>query len=129
MPVFISLLRGVNVGGNKKIKMASLRDLHASLGLHQTQTLLQSGNAVFRADFTDARLIVARIQKGILQAHEGPEIVRFCGDEVDIHYPNGAGQSKLSNNALEKSLKITGTARNWNTVNRLVDFVRAFEAP
>jgi len=67
MPVFASLLRGINVGGNKKIKMGDLRELYASLGLENTQTLLQSGNAVFQTDRTDRMDIRSLIEKGIEQ--------------------------------------------------------------
>ena len=37
MPVYISLLRGINVGGNKKIKMAELRALYTTLGMVDVQ--------------------------------------------------------------------------------------------
>lgn len=65
MPVIISLLRGINVGGNKKIKMADLRDLYGSLGFQNTKTLLQSGNAVFETDLSDMAEIRRKIEKGI----------------------------------------------------------------
>lgn len=44
----ILLLRGVNVGANRKLPMADLRALLAGLGLEQVSTHIQSGNAVFR---------------------------------------------------------------------------------
>ncbi len=47
MKTYIALLRGVNVGGNKKIAMADLRRLCADIGLPEARTLLQSGNLVF----------------------------------------------------------------------------------
>jgi uncharacterized protein (DUF1697 family) len=46
----IALLRGINVGGNKMIAMADLRDLLARLGFTDVRSLLQSGNLVFRSD-------------------------------------------------------------------------------
>ncbi|MEJ6006170.1 DUF1697 domain-containing protein [Paucibacter sp. AS339] len=49
MPTFIALLRGVNVGKAKQVPMADLRALLAELGYADVQTLLNSGNAVFRA--------------------------------------------------------------------------------
>ena len=49
MPVFIALLRGVNVVGNNKIKMDQLRLLFGSIGLKQAITYIQSGNVLFRA--------------------------------------------------------------------------------
>lgn len=65
MPIFISLLRGINVGGNKKIKMADLRDLYQSLGFKDTKTLLQSGNAVFMTDIDDSSRVREMIEAGI----------------------------------------------------------------
>lgn len=49
MPVLISLLRGVNVGGNNILPMARFQTLLGELGFTGAETLLQSGNAVFRA--------------------------------------------------------------------------------
>lgn len=49
MPKFVALLRGVNVGGAKRVPMAQLRTLLSDLGYTQVATLLNSGNAVFGA--------------------------------------------------------------------------------
>jgi uncharacterized protein (DUF1697 family) len=46
---FIALLRGVNVGGARKIAMADLRAFAEGLGFDDVRTLLQSGNLVFRS--------------------------------------------------------------------------------
>jgi uncharacterized protein (DUF1697 family) len=46
---FIALLRGINVGGNKPVAMASLRDLLGKLGFDDARSILQSGNLVFRS--------------------------------------------------------------------------------
>lgn len=175
MPVFISLLRGINVGGNKKIKMADLRALYDSLGFTRTKTLLQSGNAVFSTTLTGPAAIVTRIQDAIQQRygfevtvilrtaddlrrlienhpltaaqleepnkilvnflrtapddgqvqafqaeHTTPEILHFQGDTIIVFYSDGMGKSKLATNVLERKLKVTGTGRNWNTVNKLL---------
>ncbi|HVK20369.1 MAG TPA: DUF1697 domain-containing protein [Actinokineospora sp.] len=56
MTGFVALLRGVNVGGNKKIAMADLRELLAELGFGDVKTLLQSGNAVFSGKGTPASI-------------------------------------------------------------------------
>jgi uncharacterized protein (DUF1697 family) len=48
MPVYIALLRGVNVGGNI-LKMERLRELRAKLGMKNARTYVQSGNVVFEA--------------------------------------------------------------------------------
>lgn len=65
MPTFISLLRGINVGGNKRVPMADLKRLYESLGFTQVQTLLQSGNAVFQTDQTDPAALTREIEVGI----------------------------------------------------------------
>jgi len=46
---WVALLRGINVGGNKRVAMADLRALLDALGYRDVGTLLQSGNAVFVA--------------------------------------------------------------------------------
>jgi len=48
MNTYIALLRGVNVGGHKKIKMADLKELFQKLGCVDVITYIQSGNIVFR---------------------------------------------------------------------------------
>lgn len=68
MPVFVSLLRGINVGGNKRIKMADLKALYESLGLTSVHTLLQSGNVVFASD-DDAPTITTHIQAAIRESY------------------------------------------------------------
>ncbi|MBU4520537.1 MAG: DUF1697 domain-containing protein [Gammaproteobacteria bacterium] len=49
MPSFVALLRGVNVGKARRVPMAELRALLRALGYTDVATLLNSGNAVFRA--------------------------------------------------------------------------------
>jgi uncharacterized protein (DUF1697 family) len=48
MTTYVALLRGINVGGNKMVAMATLREMLESLGFGDVKTLLQTGNAVFR---------------------------------------------------------------------------------
>ena len=52
MATYISLLRGVNVGGHNLVSMEDLRNLFSRLGFDEPRTLLQSGNVVFRAKAT-----------------------------------------------------------------------------
>jgi len=49
MTTCIALLRGVNVGKGRRVPMAELRAVLTSLGHERVATLLNSGNAVFRA--------------------------------------------------------------------------------
>jgi uncharacterized protein (DUF1697 family) len=65
---YIALLRGINVGGNKKIKMAELRELLTSLGLENVTTVLASGNAAWDAEGDDTAAMQAAIEHGIQAA-------------------------------------------------------------
>src|SRR5260370_14440280 len=65
MAVVISMLRGVNVGGNNKIKMEALRALYESLKLRDAQTYVQSGNVIFRTDKRNITQLSKRIEDGI----------------------------------------------------------------
>jgi uncharacterized protein (DUF1697 family) len=47
MTTYIALLRGINVGGNRKIPMADLRALFVDAGCDSVTTYIQSGNVVF----------------------------------------------------------------------------------
>jgi uncharacterized protein (DUF1697 family) len=67
MPIVISLLRGINVGGHNLIRMEDLRKLYESVGYTGAQTLLQSGNVVFRTAKTD----LAKLSRQIEEAIEG----------------------------------------------------------
>ena len=66
MTQYACFLRGINVGGKNKIKMAELKALLSGLGLSNPQTLLQSGNALFEAKGSATSLekkICAAIEK------------------------------------------------------------------
>ena len=43
--------------------------------------------------------------------------------EIYLHCPGGYGRTKLSNNAIEKSLSVRATTRNWKTTNILFEMV------
>ncbi len=49
----------------------------------------------------------------------GREVVRAVGADVYVTYPDGIGNSRLTNASIERYLATSGTARNWNTVRKL----------
>ena len=61
----VSLLRGINVSGQKKILMADLRDLFERLGFSQVATYIQSGNVVFESPESARDLLQKQIQDAI----------------------------------------------------------------
>ena len=62
---YIALLRGINVSGQKKIKMAELRNVLGDAGLKHLQTYIQSGNIVFDSELTDKEKIEVLITRTI----------------------------------------------------------------
>jgi len=75
MTVLVSLLRGVNLAGNRKVKMDDLRALYESLGFTDVQTYINSGNVLFRTAARD----LTRVQKRIEDAIQGA-----CGFHTDV---------------------------------------------
>ena len=65
MPVFISMLRAVNVGGHSIIKMETLRELYRALKFEHPQTYLQSGNVIFKTSERNRDLVAKRLQQAI----------------------------------------------------------------
>lgn len=177
MPVYAALLRGVNVGSSKRMKMHELRGVFESLSLPNAQTYLQSGNVIFEsaeleldpiagrieaaiessfgfhsdvilrsadqmeavvaknpfasvADTDTSKLLVyflkrepsADASRSLQDLKAAPEKVVLSGKEVYIHYPNGQGQSKLP--PMDKQLKVSGTARNWNSVTNILAIMK-----
>jgi uncharacterized protein (DUF1697 family) len=174
VPVYIGLLRAVNLAGRNAVAMTALREVLVDAGMRDARTLLQSGNVVFQSDVRTASQLETRLQRaastrfgfdveffvrsavewetvvaanpftkeaktdpGRLVVHflkdvpeesdvaalrkaiKGRESLRANGRELYIVYPDGIGRSKLTNQLIEKTLGIRGTARNWNTVLKL----------
>ena len=67
MSRFVSLFRGINVGGHQLVKMDALKELHTSLNLQDVQTYIQSGNVVFASDNMNVTQIQKDIEDGFAQ--------------------------------------------------------------
>lgn len=65
MTTYAALLRGINVGGSKKLPMADLRTLMTGLGLADVRTYLQSGQAVFSSAHGDEDSLAADLTAAI----------------------------------------------------------------
>lgn len=184
MTVYVSMLRGVNVGGSSPIKMDALRRVYESLGFEDVRTLLQSGNVLFRSRLRNREQLVLRLmqeierklgfkvdvilrtlaevatlvergpvlspnadpskllvmflasvpaaaaQADLTKWHKSaqlPEMLELRGPEIYLYYPGGVGRSKLSGAVIERHLGVAGTARNWNTLTKLLEVGRALE--
>ena len=176
MKTYIALLRGINVGGHRKIKMVDLKEMLRTMGLQDVVTYIQSGNVVFKSSITKTSELEEKIKDSIaktfnfevpvlIKTHEElksifdknpftetsdienkriyfsllqetpmPEFKaafqkeKFQGelfviaeDCVYLNYALGAGKAKLSNNLIERKLKVSATARNYNTMVKLLE--------
>lgn len=175
MTKYAVLLRGINVGGNRRVKMADLKSALASVGITDPTTLLQSGNVVLESNADSSALtdivettiatgfgfhcdVILRSSdefKAVHSGHpftpmqlddprmahvmffksqphsegfdelragyDGPEEMALIGRELFIYYPDGSGRSNFTGKSIERALGVPGTARNWNTVLRLLD--------
>ncbi|MDX2679808.1 DUF1697 domain-containing protein [Streptomyces sp. NY05-11A] len=178
---YAALLRGINVGGSKKVPMAELRTLLEGLDLGDVRTYLQSGQAVFSSAHGNEETLAAEIAAAI-EKHFGfgvdvvvrdhaflkavvdacpfpaaeleakqlhvtyfsapvdeeryadidrdahlPEEFRLGDRVLYLYAPDGLGRSKLAEQLSRPRLTkgLIATARNWNTVVKLVEMTRA----
>lgn len=69
LTTFISILRGINVGGHNPVNMESLRQLYAELGFSDIQHYIQSGNVIFSSESTDTLFLEKTICEKILATY------------------------------------------------------------
>ncbi len=74
MTRYVALLRGINVGGNKKVPMAQLRTLVEGLGYTDVATLLQSGNVVFSSKAKKKQALLEKQLEQAIAAEFGFEV-------------------------------------------------------
>jgi len=86
MPTYISLLRGINVSGQKPIKMDALKTMYRQLNFQNVETYLQSGNVIFRDDQSDPSDLATTISSKIQEqfGFEVPVIVLKVDDLKEI---------------------------------------------
>ncbi len=53
-----------------------------------------------------------------------PDTFTVLGREIYLHLPNGMARSKLTNAYFDAKLQTVSTARNWNTVQKLLALVK-----
>lgn len=61
MKTYISILRGINVGGNRVIRMEALRQMYESVGFDKVQSYIQSGNVIFQYKDTPVKELASKI--------------------------------------------------------------------
>jgi len=66
MPVYIAMLRGINIGPHKRMKMEKLRASCEELGFVKVKTYIQSGNIVFQAPKLSSATAAKKIETQIV---------------------------------------------------------------
>ncbi|MHA8087175.1 DUF1697 domain-containing protein [Aquirufa sp. Wall-65K1] len=89
MATYITLLRGINVSGQKMIKMLDLKAMLESLGLQAVQTYIQSGNVVFQDERYSTSELVGQIQSKLFETF---------GFEVDVQVFSASAWKRIVSN-------------------------------
>ena len=96
--IYVALLRGINVGGNKKVEMAKLKKVFEGLGFSGVSTYINSGNVIFEADEVEVVLI-----ENALKQTFGFEIKVLVRDLKNIAKLCKAVPAEWSNDAQQKT--------------------------
>jgi uncharacterized protein (DUF1697 family) len=88
VPVFVILLRAVNVGGTGKLPMSDLKRLCENAGFRKVRTYIASGNVVAERDGSEAEA------KAALEA----ELKAYAGKPVGVIVRAGAEMAKVAAN-------------------------------
>lgn len=86
MTTYVALLRGINVGGHRRVPMDALRRAVESVGHADVVTYIQSGNVVFDAAERDPRAVADELEAALHEAFgfEIEVVVRSAGEMADI---------------------------------------------
>lgn len=108
MKTYISILRGINVGGKRKILMQDLKELYQNLGFRNPVTYIHSGNIIFETDIERTQ-ITEKIEKAILKKYvfEVPVIIRTREELLKIRLSNPFIQSEKDKLELLNNLHFT----------------------
>ena len=80
---YITLLRAINVGRGRTVRMEVLRQLFESIGFSNVATFIASGNVVFEATTKNVRSLEERVEKRLEEAL-GYEVAAFIRTEAEL---------------------------------------------
>jgi uncharacterized protein (DUF1697 family) len=127
MTRFVSLFRGINVGGNKPVRMDALKELHESLGLQRVETYIQSGNVVFSSNEAIQAQLTRQIEEAFEHKFGFPsKVVVRTRDELDTIIANNPFQ----NQPMEESKRVVAMfLASDPTSTALEDIHRTYSGP
>ena len=83
MTTYISILRGINVSGQKMIKMDALKEMYEDLHFTNIQTYIQSGNVIFQSVQSEPKDLRQRISNELMKKF-GFEIPVIVLDTIEL---------------------------------------------
>ena len=86
MTTFVALLRGINVGGNRRVRMSDIRETFADAGCANVTTYIQSGNVVFAHPTRAPDALRAELERRIAEAtgFDVPVILRSASEWAEV---------------------------------------------
>lgn len=63
--IYVALLRGINVGGNRKVDMKTLKKCYEDVGMNTVRTYINSGNVIFQSDDRDIADLSQTLEQAI----------------------------------------------------------------
>lgn len=91
----LTLLRGINVGGNNIIKMADLKACFEAMGFTNVVTYIQSGNVLFDAEDADTNLHTSVLEQRLSEQFAYASRIVLITQEkllrIIQHAPDGFG--------------------------------------
>ena len=127
---YLSLLRGINVSGQKKIKMADLKALYESLGYARVVTYIQSGNVWFDAGNADAAALKVRLESAIAD-HFGfdvPVLIRTLPELEKVIADCPFGDIDVAEEGTRYLATLLGDAPDVAAIDKLRPFVHDSES-
>jgi uncharacterized protein (DUF1697 family) len=106
MTKFVAFLRGINVGGNKLIKMEDLKKCFAAIGFKNVKTILASGNVLFESSDADEDALAKKI---------ADKLKAELGHDAGIQIRSIDEIQKLADREPFKKIKVTPETRLYLT--------------
>lgn len=80
--IYVALLRGINVGGNRKVEMAKLKVTFEHASFSNVKTCINSGNVIFESASNDVKELCKQIEKAIMKdfGFEVPVLIRSAAE-------------------------------------------------
>lgn len=94
---YVALLRGVNVGGKRRVEMARLREALVSMGFYDVSTYINSGNALFSSDASPDPVEIRQILEDIFRCDipllvYSEDEIRQIAHSIPVRWHNDAEQ-------------------------------------